>query len=535
MPLNPFNFLNTINVMNAMELDISIQKLGKIPDVFSFFKYLVRTPEITHPILLESVEEQTHAMMFSFIGVNPDFLIKGLGNDLKITNIRNERGEKLKEYCETTQMDPIDSGLPFEDSMPMEIPLLDKLKNMFPISRSAIPELFPRKIFSGGLLGYIGYDVIAPYVGYTPDELSRDRFPDIMMGLYTSVFAYSHATSSLYYINNTLVNSHQSYPSDLDVQRLLDAFKSGTPPMSGSLKKRSKKSSALKTIAAEIDPTLFRSNTSTDQWDRMIEKTKDHVYAGDIVQAVLSRQLITENAMDPLNVYECLRQVNPSPYMFYLNFDNVHNGSIRLLGSSPEALVTKDHTTLQTVPIAGTRRRGRTPEDEIRMEQELLSDEKELAEHIMLVDLARNDLARISLPGTVETYELIELRKYPSVMHLISKVRSQSHLDPVSILKSMFPAGTVSGAPKKRALEIIQKLEQSSRGPYAGCVGYIGFSGDMDMAISIRTIFNKDKTYIAQAGAGIVADSKPALEYIETENKLRGTMRALSMASQLDN
>ncbi len=245
--------------------------------------------------------------------------------------------------------------------------------------------------------------------------------------------------------------------------------------------------------------------------------------------------MLAESDINPLDVYSALKVLNPSPYMYFLNFGKAYNGDIRIIGSSPEALIRKENTYLETHPIAGTRRRGRDTEDEKKMEYELLHSEKELAEHIMLVDLARNDLAKVSVPGSVDTFEFIKLKKFPSVMHLVSKVKAESYLDPFSIFKSVFPAGTVSGAPKKRAMEIINNLELENRGPYAGCVGYFSFSGDMDNAISIRTIFNKDKKYIAQAGAGIVADSSPEEEFIETRNKMNGILSTINLAERFLN
>jgi anthranilate synthase component 1 len=384
-----------------------------------------------------------------------------------------------------------------------------------------MPELFPRKIFSGGLLGYIGYDVVAPFVGYEPSANMRDKFPDILMGLFTKVLAYSHSTKTLYHINNSLTK----YSPDQKISNMLEKFKDKY--------KRNLKFTEVDKTEILLKETNFKSNTSKENWKSIIEAVKNHIYSGDIIQAVLSRKMVEQSDVDPLSVYQALRILNPSPYMYYLDFEKAHNGDVRIIGSSPEPLITKSQSTLETVPIAGTRRRGRNPEDERKMEQELLHSEKELAEHIMLVDLARNDLARISEPGTVNTYELIKLKKFPSVMHLVSKVRSISNLDPFKILKSMFPAGTVSGAPKKRAMEIIHKLESEDRGPYAGVVGYISFTGDMDMAISIRTLFNKNKTFIAQAGGGIVADSKPDEEYLETTNKMKGILSTINLAKEI--
>jgi anthranilate synthase component 1 len=429
--------------------------------------------------------------------------------------------EKIKEMALNGEFENSnnDYKMPFDDNVIFDIPALDILKKMIPISRSAMPELFPRKIFSGGLLGYVGYDVIAPYVGYKPQKIS-DVFPDVIMGFFTNVLAYSHSTHTIYQITNSINN----YSPDQVISYLFDKFKQKD-------KEREKKPIQFdRTELMKMD-SGFKSNTTEKEWESMIGKTKEHIIAGDIIQAVISRKMINESDCKPLDVYQALRILNPSPYMFYINFDGAHKGDIRLIGSSPEALISKNQEVLNTVPIAGTRRRGKNPEDEAKMESELLHDEKELAEHIMLVDLARNDLSKVSVPGSIDTYEFIKLRKFPNIMHLISKIRSVSYLDPFTILKSIFPAGTVSGAPKKRAMEIIHELEIEDRGPYAGTAGYISFTGDMDMAISIRTIFNKDKKYIAKAGAGIVADSRADREFLETENKMKGVISTINLAN----
>jgi len=502
-----------------VDLNINIQKLGTTDEIFGFYKYLTKHCESKNHALLESVSEDSHAMLFSFIGINPDLIVEISGEDLRIRDVTTEIGEKVKAGARSPDAETDDHEMPFEDDVPMNLVALDKLKEMFPISRSAMPELFPRKVFSGGLLGYVGYDVVAPYVGYRPTKEGKNVFPDVIMGLFTTVLAYSHTTKMLYLINNTTNDS----AGDQEAARIFGDFKK----LNGTKVTRVpafNKADLLK------QKTGFTSNTSMEQWASMIAKTKEHLVAGNIMQAVISRKMINDVNIDPLDVYQALRILNPSAYMFYLNFDKGNGDGIHLIGSSPEALITKNHTTLETVPIAGTRRRGRTPEDEKKMEDELLHSEKELAEHIMLVDLARNDMARVSQPGTVDTYELIRLKKFPNVMHIISKIRSVSYKNPFDILKAMFPAGTVSGAPKKRAMEIIHDLEMEDRGPYAGSAGYVSFAGDMDMAISIRTLFNKGHRYIAQAGAGIVADSRADEEFLETENKLKGVLSTINLA-----
>ncbi len=502
-----------------MELNINIQKLGTTNEFFRFYKYLIERSGAKTHALLESVAEESHEMLFSFIGINPDLVLEVNGADLRVREVTTEIGDRFKATASIPVTEKKEYEMPFEDDVPMNLAAIDKLKEFFPITRSAMPELFPRKVFSGGLLGYVGYDAVAPYVGYTPRQASSELFPDVLMGLFTTVLAYSHATKTLYQITNT----KGEYDGNAGIAAHFENFKQLGPGVRSEIPAFDK-ASLLK------QDTGFTTNTSLDRWTSMIEKTKEHLAAGDIMQAVISRKMISDADADPLDVYQALRVLNPSAYMFLLNFGGMNGGAIRLIGSSPEALVTKDHTRLNTVPIAGTRRRGRNPEDEKHMEQELLHSEKELAEHVMLVDLARNDMARVSVPGSVETYELFRLKKFPNVMHMISKVRSVSYENPFDVLKAMFPAGTVSGAPKKRAMEIIHALEVEDRGPYAGSAGYVSFTGDMDMAISIRTIFNHGRKFVAQAGAGIVADSKPQEEYLETDNKLKGVLSTINLA-----
>ncbi|MHA1369227.1 MAG: anthranilate synthase component I family protein [Promethearchaeota archaeon] len=507
-----------------MDLNVNIKKIGRTDDIFGFYKYLVDKFESKNHALLESVSDSSREMLFSFIGIEPDFMIKICGEKLDFYEMKTKLGEKIKENAENIGFASKGKpDIPFDDDVPINIQAFDLLQGIFPISRSAMPELFPRKVFSGGLLGYIGYDVVAPHVGYKPSSEMQEIFPDLVMGFFTNVVAYSHVTKTIYHISNSVGN----YNPDNVIPFLYDKF---------TKEKRSNKGKLdllLKNGKEEDLESNFKSNTTAEEWEVMIEKAKEHIVNGDIIQAVISRKVMTENEVPPMLVYQALKVLNPSPYMFYLNFEDAHGGDIRIIGSSPEALITKNQSSLQTVPIAGTRRRGRDEEDEKRMEYELLHSEKELAEHVMLVDLARNDLARVSYPGSVETFELLKLKKFPHVMHLTSKVRSRSPLDPFSILKSMFPAGTVSGAPKKRAMEIIHELEKEDRGPYAGCVGYVSFIGDMDMAISIRTIFNKNKLYFAQAGAGIVADSDPKEEFLETRNKMNGILSAITLGEKL--
>jgi anthranilate synthase component 1 len=269
------------------------------------------------------------------------------------------------------------------------------------------------------------------------------------------------------------------------------------------------------------------SNFSKDGFLRAVEKTKEYIRAGDIIQAVISQRWSCELSASPFDLYRVLRVLNPSPYMFYLKM-----GDLWLVGSSPEVMVRVEGGRIESRPIAGTRPRGSTEDEDRRLEEELLSDPKERAEHIMLVDLARNDVGRVAEVGTVRVDELMTVERYSHVMHIVSNVvaRLRNGMDAFDVLKATFPAGTLSGAPKVRAMEIIEEIEPTKRGAYGGAVGYVGFSGNMDTCIAIRTFLIKgDRVYI-QAGAGIVADSDPEREYMETVNKVRALVRALEIA-----
>ena len=274
-------------------------------------------------------------------------------------------------------------------------------------------------------------------------------------------------------------------------------------------------------------PVDFSSNFSKEDFETGVSKAKEHIYAGDVIQVVLSQRLAQATDASPFSIYRSLRCVNPSPYMYYLQLGDFH-----IVGASPELLVRVEDGIVSTHPIAGTRPRGKNAAQDLTMEEELRTDEKERAEHIMLVDLGRNDIGRVSVPGTVEVTQLMDVERYSHVMHLVSHVQGKLKEDVSSFdaLRACFPAGTVSGAPKIRAMEIIAELETDKRGPYAGAVGYFDFSGNLDTAITIRTIVIKDGIAYIQAGGGIVADSIPEMEYEESLNKARALLTAISQA-----
>jgi anthranilate synthase component 1 len=269
------------------------------------------------------------------------------------------------------------------------------------------------------------------------------------------------------------------------------------------------------------------SNFTKEAYERVVERAKDYIRAGDIIQVVPSQRLEAAIDVDPFDVYRALRTVNPSPYMFYLKF-----GDVRLVGSSPEVNVRLEGSLIELRPLAGTRRRGRDAAEDTAITAELMQDPKERAEHIMLVDLGRNDVGRVSKVGSVKVTELLQVEKYSHVMHLVSHVMGElaDGKDSFDVMRATFPQGTVSGAPKIRAMEIIEELEPTKRGPYAGAVGYFSYSGNMDTCIALRTMTVKGNTVYLQAGGGVVADSVPELEYEETLNKARALVRAIELA-----
>ena len=291
-------------------------------------------------------------------------------------------------------------------------------------------------------------------------------------------------------------------------------------------------SSPLKVPKNSIKKDIeFKSNMDEKEFEEMVEKGKEYIKAGDIFQVVLSRRFTADiSGIEKINFYRALRSVNPSPYMFYLHLDDIY-----VIGASPETLVKEAWGKATLRPIAGTRRRGRTPDDEAKMEKELLSDEKEVAEHVMLIDLGRNDLGRVCKFGSVKLTEKMIVEKYSHVMHIVSTVEGEleNDKDAFDLFASAFPAGTLSGAPKIRSMEIIEELEKTKRGIYGGAIGYFSYAGSMDVCIAIRTALVKGSTIYIQAGGGIVYDSKPSLEWLETKNKSQALRTALEIASEM--
>ncbi|NOR50747.1 MAG: anthranilate synthase component I [Desulfuromonadales bacterium] len=418
--------------------------------------------------------------------------------------------------CRGDYFEILENGKPVESGTTAN-PLNELKKFLSPYQPVALPEL-PR--FFGGAVGYLGYDMIR-HIEELPD------LNDAEIGAYDSWFLI---TETLLIFDNMQqkikVLSNVHLRDDDDPGTLYDEAVARIDGMVTLLRKplpeRSVKTG--KATAAEL-----KSNFSRSDFESAVERCKDYVRSGDVIQVVLSQRFSGDLDADPFDVYRALRTINPSPYMFYLQFNET-----RVIGASPEVLVRKEGDHVEVRPIAGTRPRGTTFDEDQHLEEELLADPKELAEHIRLVDLGRNDLGRVCVTGSVQVDELMVIERYSHVMHIVSNVsgRLLPGYDALDLFAATFPAGTLSGAPKIRAMEIIEELEPVRREIYGGAVGYISFDGNMDLAIAIRTLVTHKKRIHLQAGAGIVADSDPATEYEETISKARGVKLAIELASR---
>jgi len=403
--------------------------------------------------------------------------------------------------------------------LPTEGEPLDVLRESLRVLRTDRPDGLPP--FVNGFVGYLGYDIVR-HLEVLPDENADDlQVPELVMMLATDLAVLDHRTGELWLIANAI--NH-----DATDQRVDEAYADAVARVTAMARRLAEPAQPL--VRAVDDsgtaPEVIEQRTPV-QFEAAVEAAVEEIRAGEIFQVVVSQRFDIRTQADPLDVYRVLRRINPSPYLYLLRLDGFD-----IVGSSPEALVTVTDREAVTHPIAGTRPRGRTAAEDVALEQELLADEKERAEHVMLVDLGRNDLGRVSEPGTVTVIEFMKVRRYSHVMHLEAGVtgRLRDDVDAVQAVLSCFPAGTLSGAPKVRAMEIIDDLEVSRRGVYGGVIGYFDFAGNADVAIAIRTALMKDGTAYVQSGAGIVADSVPANENQECRNKAMAVVRAIATA-----
>jgi anthranilate synthase component 1 len=446
-----------------------------------------------YSFLLESVEGGEKWARYSFLGSRPEVIV--LSRDRKIEILRNGKRE-----VRTFQRDPLEATK-------------DILSAYQPVPDPGLPR------FYGGAVGFLGFDVVRFFERLPERPKPGLDLPDLLFMITDTLVIFDNVTHRIKVVSNAHVNGGSVTAAYRSAVKKIDAIVRKL--------KRGVKGQGARGRGRKVKGEKLRSNFTQAQYEQAVLKAKEYIKAGDIFQVVPSQRFETRITVEPFEIYRALRLINPSPYMYFLRC-----GDATVVGASPEVMVRLEGNRIELRPIAGTRKRGATEDEDRALEQELLADPKERAEHIMLVDLGRNDVGRVSTMGTVHVSELMVIERYSHVMHIVSNVRGTiaPGSDAYDVVRACFPAGTVSGAPKIRAMEIIDELEPTRRGPYAGAVGYFGFSGNMDTCITIRTLVIKDKKAYIQAGGGVVADSVPALEYQETVNKARAMLRAVEMA-----
>ncbi|MEW6730241.1 MAG: anthranilate synthase component I [Acidobacteriota bacterium] len=445
-----------------------------------------------YSFLLESIEGGEKVARYSFLGTSPHVILRARGSTVEL--VRNNESE-------------LQQGSFFE--------VLRRYFN--PLIPTRLGELPP---FTGGAVGYVGYDAVR-WFERVPSRITNDfSVDDALLMFFSTVLAFDHVKQQIVIIANVFTEG-----SDQDLERnyqqALARIEEIEVALAAPLEIPPKRK--------RMQPPTIRSNMSKEMFEQAVERAKAYIRAGDIFQVVLSQRFELNIVAHPFQIYRALRMINPSPYMFYLSMND-----LVLIGSSPEMLVRCTGRRLDYRPIAGTRPRGTTDVEDALVGEEMRADEKEVAEHVMLVDLGRNDLGRVSDYGSVEVLDLMTVERYSHVMHLVSNLRSRLRAgsDRFDAFSACFPAGTVSGAPKVRAMEIIDELESTRRGPYAGAVLYLDYSSNLDSCIAIRTVVVKNNRAYIQAGAGIVADSIPEKEYIETVNKARALVKAIEIAEK---
>jgi anthranilate synthase component 1 len=444
--------------------------------------------------LLESVEGGEKWGRYSFLGSGSPVMVRAQAGELLHSEGRCRR------------------------SVPATPDMLGGLQAIMAEYRPVQVRGLPR--FHGGAVGYLSYDVVRQFERVPTIQKDVLGIPEMSFLLTDTLLIFDNVSQTIKVVANARItgrNARRVYADAVDrIEGIISRLRTKRVPRHARPpRKRARRSLGL------------ASNMSKADFEKMVLQTKEYIQAGDIFQGVLSQRWEAAIQARPFDIYRALRVINPSPYMYYLRFPE-----IELVGASPEVLVRCEDGVVQLRPIAGTRHRGNNEEEDRKLRDELIGNAKERAEHVMLVDLGRNDVGRVATPGTVRVKDFMVVEQYSHVMHLVSHVegRLQPGKDAYDVLRACFPAGTVSGAPKIRAMQIIEELEPSRRGPYAGAVGYFGFTGNMDMCINIRTIVIKGRRAYIQAGAGIVADSHPKAEYEETCNKAQAMIRAIEMA-----
>ncbi len=441
--------------------------------------------------LLESVEGGERWARWSFVGWDPAFILTSRDGKAEISGIDLE----------------VPPGNPLE--------VVEELHRQFSIPQMpGFPPLY------SGMVGYLGYDCVR-YVENLPDRPPDDRqLPEMLWHFLGGLAAMDRFTQNITLMRNIYVGEDP----ESDYREAVDRLSEDMARLAAPLEYQ------MQPVVPDLPPTPpFVSTFTRSEYEAAVVKARDYVWAGDVFQVLPSQRLTVPFAGDSFDIYRALRHINPSPYLFY-----VRSPGVEVVGSSPELMTRVRDGTVYSRPIAGTRPRGATPDEDAALAEELLADPKERAEHVMLIDLARNDVGRVCEFGTVQVDDLMVIERYSHVMHIVSAVSGtlRPEVGPVDVLRATFPHGTVSGAPKVRAMEIIDELEPVARGPYAGAVGYIDFSGTMDTAICLRTVIVADGTAWVQAGGGVVADSQPDLEYEETMNKAAAPLVAIAMAAR---
>ncbi|HXX39379.1 MAG TPA: anthranilate synthase component I [bacterium] len=467
---------------------LSCEVLADLDTPISAFMRLRHLPQA---FLLESAEGNEKLARYSFLGGAPRLRLCATLSGVEITE-----GSVTRRVAR----DPLDAAR-------------DIMRRYRPVEDAGLPR------FYGGLVGYFSYDLIRK-IERLPNEPPDDRgFPILDLALADTVVAFDHLRHRLRIVASAFVEDGAERAHRAARERIEEWLELLRRPLPGP-----------PPAATEVPRLRLRSNMTRERYLDGVRRCREYIHAGDAFQIVFSQRFAADiDDLDPLTIYRALRMINPSPFMFYLE-----GHGTTLVGASPELLVRLEGDLVEMRPIAGTRRRGLTDEEDRALADEMLADEKERAEHVMLVDLTRNDVGRISRFGTVRVPELMTVERYSHVMHIVSQVqgRLEAGRDAFDVLRAVFPHGTVSGAPKVRAMEILDELEPTARGPYAGAVGYVGFGGTLDTCIAIRTLAIKDGVAYAQAGGGIVADSVPESEYDETINKAKVLIRAIEAAAR---
>ena len=440
--------------------------------------------------LLESVEGGERVARYSFIGIKPKVQYIIRGNEIEIVEAGSARTVTLDENVDPTYF------------------LQEEMSKFNFKAQAGVPR------FIGGLVGYLGYESVRYFEPTLKRRMKRGELPDGIYLLADTIVAFDHARRSLSLIANVLDGDIESANRKLD--EIESRIAQPLPPAQ----------------TRDVQTSKTRSNMTQGNFEDMVRDAKEHIAAGDIFQVVLSQRFSRETNAEPVDVYRAVRRLNPSPYMFFFDFGLVDDEPLFIVGSSPEMFVRLEGRTASLRPIAGTRPRGADANADAALADEMLADPKERAEHVMLVDLGRNDLGRVCEYGTVKVSDFFTVEKYSHVMHIVSHVEGKLNpgLTAFDLVRASFPAGTVSGAPKVRALEIISDLEPDTRGAYAGMIGYFGFDGNMDTCLAIRTMVGRGNSFSVQAGAGIVADSDPPTEFQETVNKASAMLKAIEIA-----